>query len=145
MLALFKEWLRTPDRLRLNVCSNQTTCVRFETHDVHAPTAAAPSHALLRLQVRIKLLYSERPYQLSAVRDFDFARTANTATTQVVQKWAGYPPSTVKFHHFEFDATLAPAADFCCAAFFDRHIHEHLRAGFLCFFACAFIYTHQQR
>ena len=65
MLALFREWLRTPDRLRLNVCSHQatgsrfiplacamqTTCVRFETRDVHDLTAADPAHALLRLQV----------------------------------------------------------------------------------------------
>ena len=54
MLALFREWLRTPDRLRLNVYSNQTTCVRFETLDVHAPTDEDPTHALLRLQVSCK-------------------------------------------------------------------------------------------
>ena len=52
-----------------------------------------------------------------------------------MHKWAGYPPGTTTTFHFEFDDTFTPAADFCCAAFFDLHIHEHLaRRRVLCVF-----------
>ena len=58
-----------------------------------------------------------------------------------MQKWAGYPPGTASTQNFEFDDTLTSAAEFCCAALFDRHIHEHL-ARRRVLFACAFIHAH---
>ena len=48
-----------------------------------------------------------------------------------MHKWAGYPPGTTSTVHFEFGDSLAPASDFCCAAFFDMHMHEHLALRFM--------------
>ncbi len=77
MLALFKEWLGTPDRLRLTAYTHCNTWVRFETKDVHAPTDADPSHALLCLEVEHK--FSGYPANINvSTRHFEFTDTLSS-------------------------------------------------------------------